>query len=979
MQKQFQFGILVFFTILLSGVVSAQPTVRVLSVESPQSTQVVIPVQLFDIINMELVQLGLSWEENQLQFDSVAFSPDFPMIPENFSYPNSSELAFNWEIDYMENPQEGDTLFSMYFTLLSDCGLAAIDLSESVYPLRIQRGGQDIQDLVFVAGGVQVGAYERISQDTTVCMGDTFSLFIDAPLATAFQWSASDGILSCTDCPNPEITDLYGEASFTVEITGPDDCQSSASVFVNVRSYLDFGLLLFSNSPVCFGDSIQFDPNILGAQSYNWSGPLGFQSQSTYPRLPANEEGRAGTYDLALVDQYGCEASASFDVIIADTIISVELEYVDGGCEGENSSLSIGAIEGGLAPFTFAIDNEEFGPIPDGPFGVPNDRSFTLVIQSANGCTWTRYFQAYNPLNISIDLLQSPPCEGPDFDGALSAQISGGEAPYSYLWSTAETTQSINGLSTAVYFVTVNDNRGCGVEASYTLVPSPIDSISASQSFITAGQTVQLGVYGKNFMTISWQPEALLEDPNSASPSAPNLLETTTFTASVTDEMGCVGEASIKVQVGTPNLTWSLVDTLVVGQSAMWCDPTQNPLGLQITLNDCDSGSIFEAELNEAANCVEYTAIAAGIDTLCFTTCLNGTNICGGGQVIVIVAPTEDPVWPGDTNDDGVADQYDVLNFGIVGDTLRGPRRPNGDLSWVAQAAFPWSSQTPEGDNHKHIDTDGNGQINLSDTLALHLNWGLTHDGFVPGTPIDERTGVPFSIQVDTLQAGQSYALPLSLGSVDYPAEEVYGLAFSLTYDPSLVLPGSVRFSPDESWLGTEGDDLLVMQKEFSSEGRLAIGLTRLDGVNVSGSGVIGHLFITIEDDILLHKETEWEKSDVDFYIKIEGVKMQSKVQELIPVEVVDPTIEVITGVRQLDLSPFIKVFPNPTTDQVFVQSSLNTTAQLALFDVTGRLLLQDSLVAPTKELSLQALPSGVYWLRIWSDEGLMVQKLVKE
>lgn len=979
MQKQFQFGILFFFSILLSSVVSAQPTVRVLTMESPQSTQVVIPVQLFDIVNMELVQLGLSWEETQLQLDSVGFSPDYPMIPENFSYPNASELAFNWEIDYMENPQEGDTLFSMYFTLLSDCGLAAIELSESVYPLRIQRGGQDIEDLVFVPGGVQIGAYERISQDTTVCQGDAFRLFIDAPLATSVQWSGTDGILSCTDCPNPEVTELYGEASFTVDITGPGDCQSSASVFVNVQSYLDFGLLLFSNSPVCFGDTIRFDPNVLGAQSYNWSGPLGFQSQSAFPRLPANEEGRAGAYELNLVDQYGCGTSASFDVIIADTIISVELEYDDGGCEGENHSISIGAIEGGVAPFTYAINDGEPSPIPDGPFGLPNDQNVSLTIQSASGCSWTRYFPSYNPLNVSIDLLQSPPCEGPDFDGALAARISGGEAPYSYLWSTAEITQSIDDLAAAVYFVTVNDNRGCSAEASYTLVPSPIDSISTSSSFITAGQTVQLGVYGKNFTTVFWQPAALLEDPNSANPSAPNLLETTTFTASVTDEMGCVGEASITVQVGTPNLTWSLVDSLAVGQSGVWCDPTQNPLGLQITLNECDAGAIFEEMLNETANCLEYTALSPGIDTLCFTTCLNGTNICGGGQIIVIVAPTEDPVWPGDTNDDGIADQYDVLNFGITGDTLRGPRRPNADLNWVAQAAFPWPGQTPEGDNHKHIDTDGNGQINLADTLALNLNWELTHDGFIPGTPIDERTGVPFSIQVDTLQAGQSYALPLSLGTPDYPAEEVYGLAFSLSYDPTLVLPGSVRFSPDESWLGTEGDDLLLMQREFSSEGRLAIGLTRLDGVNVSGAGVIGHLFITIEDDILLHKETEWEKSDVDFYIKIEGVKMQSKGQVSIPVEVADPTIEVITGLRQVDLSPFIKIFPNPAADQFFIQSSLSTTAQLALFDVTGRLLLQKSLVSTTTEVSVQTLPNGVYWLRIWSEEGVLVRKLVKE
>ncbi|MEZ5043152.1 MAG: T9SS type A sorting domain-containing protein [Saprospiraceae bacterium] len=980
MQKQLHAVLILGLGLMTLQMANAQPIVRVASLSAPQSSQVLVPVQLFDIRNMELVQMGLTWDDAQIRLDSVAYSPDYPMYEGNFSYPNSRELAFNWEIDYMENPQEGDTLFSMYFTILGTCGSANIGLSESTYPLRIQRGGQDIEELVFVPGRVDIGGYLRISNDTTICSGDPFQLFIDAPLATSLKWSATEGTLSCTDCPNPEVTDLYGEASFSVEIMGPDDCVSSAFVYVNVQSYLDFGLLLFSNSPICLGDTLQFDANVIAGQSYSWTGPNGFSSTAARPILPTSSMEQSGTYDLSLVDAYGCEAGASFEVAVYDTLGNVVLDYVDGGCGGELSTLSIGAIQGGTPPYAYAIDNDAFLPIPDGPFGVPGNGNFTLYIQDANGCTRDYYFPSSPTLTVSIKEEQSPPCEGPDFDGALSVQVSGGEVPYAYTWSTAETTAVIKDLAPGEYGVTVTDSRGCSQEAIYTLEPSPIDSLVLNAVFIQPGQNVQMEVFGKNFIAVEWEPAGLFNDPTIPNPIL-TPLESTLISVKVTDQSGCMGVDTILVEVVQPNFNWKIVDTLSVGEMGLWCDPTQNPLGLQISINDCPAfaGNVFEYAINPSANCLEYTALSPGSDTLCFTTCLNGTTFCGQGLLILSVPdPAEDPVWPGDTNDDGLANQYDVLNFGFALDSIRGPRRPSPSLTWQAQPAFPWPQQTPEDHNYKHIDSDGNGQINLSDTLALHLNWGQTHENFLPhDTPIDERGGAPFFINADTLQAGQTYALPLVLGTPSSPAEEVYGLAFSLSYDPDVIVPGSIRLGFADSWLGTVGEDLLVMQRAFPVAGRLDVGLTRLNGQNVSGSGAIAQLYITIEDDILLHQGYPWEKSNTDLFFQIEGVKMISKDMSLIPVEVVEVEVEVISNTDEVDLSPFIKLFPNPVMDKLFIQSSLSTASQLEIVDLKGRLFLSTELAPGSRALDLDLLPSGLYLVRIWSREGVMVQKVM--
>ena len=93
-------------------------------------------------------------------------------------------------------------------------------------------------------------------------------------------------------------------------------------------------------------------------------------------------------------------------------------------------------------------------------------------------------------------------------------------------------------------------------------------------------------------------------------------------------------------------------------------------------------------------------------------------------------------VWPGDVNNDGVANYGDrkSLNKYIYDANLRsawlvGPARyiasltnPLSYMEWVSQAGIPWD--TPEG---CYMDTDGNGYINNFDYVALKLNWMRSH------------------------------------------------------------------------------------------------------------------------------------------------------------------------------------------------------------------------------------------------------------
>jgi len=52
-------------------------------------------------------------------------------------------------------------------------------------------------------------------------------------------------------------------------------------------------------------------------------------------------------------------------------------------------------------------------------------------------------------------------------NNTLSAQVNGGYPPYSYLWSTNETTQDITNLNPGMYWVVVNDMNFCYTDTLY--------------------------------------------------------------------------------------------------------------------------------------------------------------------------------------------------------------------------------------------------------------------------------------------------------------------------------------------------------------------------------------------------------------------------------------------------------------------------------------------------------------------------------
>ncbi len=107
-------------------------------------------------------------------------------------------------------------------------------------------------------------------------------------------------------------------------------------------------------------------------------------------------------------------------------------------------------------------------------------------------------YQTGVPLAVSLNISQPILCHGAA-TGEISAVVSGGTLPYTYLWSNGQTTADITGLTAGDYTVTVSTSSyGCTLTENITITePTPISVDAGADKTIICGETTQLDAQPK--------------------------------------------------------------------------------------------------------------------------------------------------------------------------------------------------------------------------------------------------------------------------------------------------------------------------------------------------------------------------------------------------------------------------------------------------------------------------------------------------
>ena len=187
--------------------------------------------------------------------------------------------------------------------------------------------------------------------------------------------------------------------------------------------------------------------------------------------------------------------------------------------------------------------------------------SYVVQVSDANGCTFFDTVEILENIDISIDISDIQNSCSYDCSGHATVSVSGGTMPYSYIWSSGETTPTAQQLCEGMAVVVAVDSVGCTVSDSIMIVSQQsFESLLvwADDSVIFAGKSTALHVSQIPHGIYWWSPSTMVDNPSSSDPIA-TLDEATVFVVTVTDSIGCTYSDSvsvncINVNCGKPNI-----------------------------------------------------------------------------------------------------------------------------------------------------------------------------------------------------------------------------------------------------------------------------------------------------------------------------------------------------------------------------------------------------------------------------------------
>ncbi len=775
----------------------------------------------------------------------------------------------------------------------------------------------------------------------------------------------------------------------------------------------------------------------MGPFSYNWEGPEGYSSSELTPEVTS-----PGLYSMTLTDAAGATAVAAIQVEESRNVLDLNANIVPVSCAGTNDgSISLDNLPNG-SNYTYEWSNgastREISDLEVGEYTVSvtdnstgcqtikrfqldrdgiaaslyyncladsmvevtavifNPQGFNYTfhwsngVQQSSGSQSTVLISALDSISVEItsDIgceyvspLLRPVCSdqpplnfvsatyaytcAPDNQNATITTyvLDNGNGPYTFSWSagfveTNVTQSTLTVPASGSYQITVADALGNtqvlgGIEPNCGVQNVPPLQLSIGEANANTGESVCLAVRAKNFINIAGLQYAVAWD---AEKLALNSIQNYSLPHLSDINFNFQGP---NYQNGLLRMSWA--DLMGLGVSM----PDDGIL-YEMCFTVTGSGGEVPVFFDVASMQMEFVNedLQAGIPVLD-----DGLIIING----------EERMWPGDTDHNEVANHFDLLNLGLAYGAT-GPTRENANLIWQGQWAADWGQGTPStGVDYKHIDTNGDGEINIADTTAISLNWGRAVN-LSPNPMAEYRSspedldmqGAPIYVEAYPVRPGETVSFDINLGDNENPVEGAYGLAFSIVYDPLAVAYGSAKATFQNSWLGNLDQDMIALARDDPNNHRLHIGITRIDQLEVNGNGAIGQISMTIED--VIFRDGEYEMP-----FRVENIRLIRSSEAEIEVQqkqTIGTVTETPLSTGEEPLLEQVKLFPNPTANLINIQYRSTKIERIQLLNLGGQLLREYKAM---DQISLQGFAPSTYILRFVGLDGVFLKKVIKQ
>ena len=353
----------------------------------------------------------------------------------------------------------------------------------------------------------------------------------DGTLPYTYLWSDASS-------QSTNIASGLSAGSYTVTITDHCGASSTASVTINQPNVLTETVTGEVEVRCNGGNTGAATVTGWGGSSpytYTWSnGPI--TTNTTVSGLSA------GVYTVTCTDANGCQAMHTVGLHqpspMRDSIVTSKTVNVK--CNGISNGVAVLGVKLGTVPYTYLWSNGVTTATVNGLSGG----TYTVAISDncgASGSAGVTITQPLLALSQTTTLNKNVTCHAGN-DGSATSNPAGGTSPYTYLWNTGETNQTITDFIAGTHLCTLKDNNGCSTLASAIITQpavitatfvqtKPLCNASANGSITATGK----GGSG-NYTGYLWS--------NSQATQTATGLTAGIYTVIVTDNNGCSGSSS---------------------------------------------------------------------------------------------------------------------------------------------------------------------------------------------------------------------------------------------------------------------------------------------------------------------------------------------------------------------------------------------------------------------------------------------------
>ena len=356
-------------------------------------------------------------------------------------------------------------------------------------------------------------------------------------------------------------------------------------------------------------------------------------------------------------------------------------------------------------------------------------------------------------------------------------------------------------------------------------------------------------------------------------------------------------------------------------------------------------------------------------------TVTDSNNATASASITINVV--DDCVWPGDSNNDGMANHLDFM-FTADALTTVGIPRPNASIEWIGQMAPDWNNQTGAGLNYKFFDADGNGIIETNDTLALVNNYGLIH-----GTPTIYGNGVLgdiplyFDFPNDSVTEGQLVEIPIILGQAGVAFTPIEHIAFRIPLQLAFIDTPSISFSFDPGWFSANPNMELTFNRLDIGNDYIDCAFGRINSAPAVGNGPIATLRFVMEENIAGRQLS----NDIMLNLDFSDVVALGENQVRVPVFAIADSLLVTNyvGIHEADFYSGFNLYPNPNSGMAHLENKENLPVNaIKIYDHYGRLVNHTSPRSNNShDIDLRNLSSGIYYIKIISNRAIYSTKII--